>query len=144
MRSRTLANHFGLRLIHVYVKRRALSNNSLLRNSVGHLSASGQLSFHHAERIPQGAFTEERLQRMPVSQAAALNARLTELVVSKCLPVFEPAKQVSKALNADDNLAGHKKQTPYSPRKHSRGSQLEKIACVWVKIRVRQKDKTSS
>lgn len=64
-------------------------------------------------------------------------------VVSKYLHVFEPAKQVSKALNADDNLAGHKKQTPYSPRKHSRGSQLEKIACVWVKIRVRQKEKTS-
>lgn len=65
-------------------------------------------------------------------------------VLSKCLPMFEPAKQVSKALNADDNLAGHKKQTPYLPRKHSRGSQLEKIACVWVKIRVRQKEKTSS
>lgn len=79
MPNRTLANHFGLRLIHVYVKRRALSNNSLLRNSVGHLSASGQLPFHHAERIPQGAFTDERLQKMPVSQAAALNARLAEL-----------------------------------------------------------------
>lgn len=86
MPNRTLANHFGLRLIHVYVKRRALSNNSLLRNSVGHLSASGQLPFHHAERIPQGAFTDERLQRMPVSQAAPLNARLAELGI--CCPLY--------------------------------------------------------
>lgn len=68
MRSRSLANHFGLRLIRVYVKWRAQSNNSLLRNSVGHLSASGQLGFHHAERRPQGAFTEERLQRTPAFQ----------------------------------------------------------------------------
>lgn len=100
MRSRTLANHFGLRLIHVYVKRRALSNNSLLRNSVGHLSASGQLSFHHAERIPQGAFTEERLQRMPVSQAAALNARLTELGI-RC-PLYTTHTKVHSVLHVLD------------------------------------------